>query len=703
MTAVACVTPAAQTPWAYSNLLSVTVSRLVGCQYNLFSYDAPALTSASAGNAPRSGQASLTLAGLNFAQFNSCPTVTVGGSLCLTQSWSTLTAVICQVMPGSQLASMVGVNLLVEGGPSNLFSYDAPILTFMPRNAMSVVLRTASLSLMGLNFGLVDLSVSVALGSTMCSSVSWRSDTSVVCAAPIGSGESLSAVVTSQSLHTVVSFFTFDAPRPSALAPVNAPTTGGSLLSLWGSSFGSEDLSPTVAIQQTACATTSWTSASQLLCRAVPSSDSVASVTLRVSTLSGTALIFMTYDSVALTAILPGNAPTSGQTSLTLAGVNFGATSLSVTARIGQTVCSEAVYIASTSMVCAVPAGTGRLQSVVITTADVLASTRTALFTFDAPSATHLRSANAGTSGWASLTLVGLNFALQNFSPTVTLGMSVCISSSWVTTTTLVCSSAAGTGLGLGTLLGISSLLGTSAVQFSYDAPGITSVRAANGATSGSSSLTLRGVGFGTVNYSPFLSATPSFVQCSTSSWVSPTVIRCLLQASYGSELSLGLVIGTLLGSAPLVFSYDAPVVTGVSYFASSALLGFSTISGVNFGSANPTPTVRIGNTLCTSTSWLSGSSIYCTTPAGAGVNQAVSISLGIASGVVNNAFTFTGPILSQMNPPNAVLSGGSRVRSYSASSNPVCANGLPYRHDEPPFPIHAFFVLCVTDRSVVI
>ena len=68
-----------------------------------------------------------------------------------------------------------------------------------------------SISVSGLNFGIVDASPTSTIGSTFCTTVSWVSTSSVLCASAVGSGSQLDAVVTVAAfVATSQAAFSFD-------------------------------------------------------------------------------------------------------------------------------------------------------------------------------------------------------------------------------------------------------------------------------------------------------------------------------------------------------------------------------------------------------------------------------------------------------------------------------------------------------------
>ena len=78
--------------------------------------------------------------------------------------------------------------------------------------------------------------------------------------------------------------------------PANAPTTGGSTLTLLGTNFGAASFSPSAWIGATQCSPTDWTSTTSITCK-VPAGGGVAlTTTVSVALLTSTARSWLTYD-----------------------------------------------------------------------------------------------------------------------------------------------------------------------------------------------------------------------------------------------------------------------------------------------------------------------------------------------------------------------------------------------------------------------
>ena len=148
------------------------------------------------------------------------------------------------------------------------------------------------------------------------------------------------------------------------------------------------------------------------------------------------------------------------------------------------------------------------------------------------------------------------------------------------------------------------------AAVLSYDAPVLTFVKP-NGPQSGGALLTMDGMHFAAADYtsSGFLSE----ALCVTSSWQSATSIKCMspnIQVLPGfGEIQTAYITGTGVN----VFHFDEPCITYVMVTNAGHTGGIAvSIVGLNFGYADYTSTVSIGEAACYSTSWTTKTNVFC-------------------------------------------------------------------------------------------
>jgi len=703
-----------------SKAVGVTVQGLAGQLADSFTFDSPVVTftthsvlGAQNFNAPTSADLSVTITGFDFGMSNLSPLLNFGGKPCDTTSWVTVSALMCNSISGSGAARLsVAVDSVIGTGP-DFFTYDAPAITDLTR-PNTVTTAAGSVTMMGLNFGPEDFSMSVRVGLTSCQTSSWTSVTSAACHTPAGTGTQSMQLSLSSVVGTGFMAFSYDAPAVSHAMITNNPTTGGGYLTLFGNNFGVSDVSLTAGIPPSACASTTWASDTSIACMA-PAGSGTSSNTVTVSALAGTLALSFTYDAPSITRLHVPNVPTTSGATVTLMGTNFGPTSSGNTIFIGETRCSTTYWATATQMVCGAMQGTGEAKGVVLEVSS-LVGTFYLSFTYDTPVVTVADPLNMPTTAGVSITISGTNFGLQDSSFTMAIGETPCVDSIWISTTALSCRPAVGSGghSGAGAAVSatvlVSAIVGTAeeiAYGFTYDSPVVTYAGSiVNGPTSGGSTLTLSGMNFGFLEYTPVRvqAGVVALSECTTTAWVSDTSLTCAVPMGIGTMRHIAVAYQKNIGTLAGVFTYDGPVLTHLSR-ANGPTSGTTmlTINGINLGAPSPyagqsstsaslypknTTRAYVENDLfdslgsytgsqfkqCESTAFVSSSQIVCTTPLGSGAARSVRVEVegvtvqynGVTSnysvGVTLQGFSYDGPVLTLMIPANGPITSGASL-----------------------------------------
>ena len=206
-----------------------------------------------------------------------------------------------------------------------------------------------------------------------CKTTSWTSGTALVCMTGIGSGAARAMITLSKLVGTAASMYTYDptactsgdgitagtivcdavggtvagmvpgctctcnsgfhgsdcasAYRLTAIAPVNAPVSGGGPITISGWALGAVDHGATMFLGSTHCATTSWRSFTAILCQTPAGIATVQSPSeyrrwgIPYAYLGGG---MFTYEAPIVSSAT-GNAPISAaHTSVVVIGLNFG-------------------------------------------------------------------------------------------------------------------------------------------------------------------------------------------------------------------------------------------------------------------------------------------------------------------------------------------------------------------------------------------
>jgi hypothetical protein len=203
--------------------------------------------------------------------------------------------------------------LLTVSGPVGTgtaqLTFDAPALTHsrLPNWPSS---GGASVTLLGVNFGMADATVTGSLASLgACSTSAWTSATALQCQAQASASfGAMQAFVISVGgmLGTRTLAMSFDAPAVTHALGSNIARSGGGGVTFLGVSFGSADLTATSSIASAgACATSTWTTATALQCLAAFTyTGGSAQQALTVGGAVGTRTSGLTFDAPDVTQLV---------------------------------------------------------------------------------------------------------------------------------------------------------------------------------------------------------------------------------------------------------------------------------------------------------------------------------------------------------------------------------------------------------------
>ena len=303
-----------------------------------------------------------------------------------------------------------------------------------------------------------------------------------------------------------------------------------------------------------------------------------------------------------------------------------------------------------------------------LVTVSAVAGTGLDVFSYDAPvgSAGML---NTVLTGGSSVTVTGLNFGYVALSGSVALSRDLCRTVSWTSVTTIACMSSALSGALRMMSVTISATVGTGLDVLSFDAP-VGSHVLMNTPQSGRAFLTLLGLNFGYVDHSP--TAMLASAPCKTASWTSETQLRCVSGQLASASMYLSVTISATVGTGLGVLSFDAGVVSTVVRNTPQSGGASMTLLGLNFGYSVYTESVSLGGRLCSTSSWMSGTSVRCHVQVAVAADQTSVVTVSAVSGTGLDVFSYDAPVVSSA-VLNAPWSGGAAVT----------VNGLNFGYSE--------------------
>jgi hypothetical protein len=299
------------------------------------------------------------------------------------------------------------------------------------------------------------------------------------------------------------------------------------------------------------------------LCKLSGSAEPAVSVSCSAGLqVSGGLSAAVSYDVAVVRSVSPGNAGSSGSSSVTVVGALFGAWDRSAEARVHSTAAAGTGWVADSSVICRARSGLSWALSAAVS-AGVQRGSVSAAVSYDAPSVSSAGVSNAASSGGMSVSVSGRGMGVSGHSAAGRVGGSACGASVWRSDSGLVCRSGAGSGWGQHVLVSAGVQRGSLSAAVSYNAPSVSSAGPSNGVTSGSLSVTVSGRGLANFGVSAGLRIGVS--AASATFWISGSSVvgRCAAGLGAGG----GVLISASLqgGSVTLALSYDAVKVSSVS------------------------------------------------------------------------------------------------------------------------------------------
>lgn len=457
-----------------------------------------------------------------------------------------------------------------------------------------------------------------------------------------------------------MNLFNYEAPFITSVSPTSGATSGGTLLTINGQSFGASPGSATLG--GTPMSIQSW---NHNEVKAFTPPGVGLNHHVRIQTASGTSnVVPFSYNPPLISNVSPPSGPAAGGTFVTITGNDFGATpGIATLANNAMTVQSWS----HTEVTAFTPPGIGLLQPVRIQTASGTSNDGT--FNYSARFILNVNPPMGPTTGGTLITISGENFG--SAPGTVTLASIPMAVQSW---SNLEIQALTPPGVGMNRPVQVNTASGASNLgNFSYFPPFIQTIRPSTGPTSGGTLVTITGTDFGPLPGTVMLAGNPMSVQ----SWTHNEV-RALTPA--GAGLNQQVQIQTASGVSNLVsFHYGAPILLQVDPTSGPTAGGTPlTILGENFGS---TPGVAtLAGVPMSILSW-SHTQVIALSPPGVGLNQLVQIQT--ASGTSNaGLFNFDAPLITGVNPPSGPLSGGTPITISGVNFGPLVGsatlNGLP-------------------------
>eukprot|EP00960_Hanusia_phi_P035319 751627-Hanusia_phi.AAC.1 len=635
--------------------------------------------------------------------------VSIGSSSCSSIHHVSSTSLKCKLANGT--GSNLRVTLSLNGYQVDYqsFHYDSPELTTIsPANVPPSNDVISVLTVYGKNFGVEECSGACSLNisiETRCGETTWISDSSLLCKGPfvastnstfiqgVGSHRVQGAAMSADGAVDFLSnvSFHFDAPVITSLAPREVPSTGIHFVSFLGSNFGLEDFSPVARIGSCACTTTEYVSDSSLKCQ-VPAYASFLTEMNNASvevggTISESTLRLRYLSRPVIEFLRPSNSPNTGKKDITILGLNLGITVDTVVAKIAQAACLQTTWLSTTSLVCTAPPGRGKAQPVEVFIQSNLATIsleRAGAFSYDYPYLSVTSLGNAAPRGGQTVRILGGNFGVDGQRGAI-VGMvdsTRCLETRWTSDSSIDCTLSPGIGNSViwlksscddfngGTKFSCIETPQDARVPLVWDRPVFSESTYSVRTTEQEYNFT--GNNFGSFDSSIYLKIGET--NTSFCNWFSDTSISCTIRGGLGLNNAeifyLAHDVNTPLQNYSNLFSFDNPVIYNVfPDFGPNTGGQIVTLNGTNFSPFDNSVVIKIGSSLCRSSAWISDSSLFCSTPAGAYIHRTVAIDFndGVARASKERAFNYSSKTCGEIKK----YEPGARDGDYMLNSKP--------------------------------
>jgi hypothetical protein len=633
------------------------------------------------------------------------------------------------------------------GGTITLFGNNFGTLDFTGRASVGTHSNQSLVYLDG-DGGLVAYNVT---GATTCESTRWLSETSARCKVSAGAGVQYGVAFTvGQSIGTQQTghFFSYDIPVMTGAFPANGPAYGGENVTLrfggslttysitmLGRDFGRVDYTPKARLGDTDCMAAKWLSSSSLVCK-IPGGG-CKDVSIAVSVLGynngtqyGVATKQFSYDAPALSTIDAGNntGPTTGGANFQINGKNFGPGIHSIVYRIGSTNMNETTWISDTFVMGKVPAGVGRALTLAISVCGNQGAL-SRVYSYSAPNVTGAAGGEVNQmlftgkrtgdamdpapsvplvvqTGGSTVSVTGAYFGQADYSASVRFASTAGIRTNWTSDTAIEAVNPSGVCANHHLVATVGVQSGTLKDAFCYDIPFVTAGTGQwrNRPTTGSQSISLLGVNFGSAQYSPagrviwtelkseWSSSTPDGLKnytgtaCMGTGWISFSSVSCKYPAGiYPNHIVRFTICGEGTNNNETTFSYDEPKILRLHHGNSPASGQVSMhVTGLNFGTADYSAQMYVGHTkskvydatnasqtVFMAINWYSDSSLYAKTPPGLGLELGIILFHNVSdrlAGTLQGLYSYDGPTISSVAQANSPAIGAINITISGAN-----------------------------------
>ena len=662
----------------------LTLGRVKSSISETWSYDLPQISSTTTHDFfydTSSFNFPIVVSGSGFGRYDMTGGARMGGSTCLRTSWHSDREITCY-LPGSVGGNRLSIAFTVDCSVQTLslaFTYLPPRVSGgTPSNIHGF--GRQFIPILGDNFGSYEITPFAVIGLTSCELSTWDSDTGVTCKSSRGSQSSLSLIVSIASVEPMpmkTEAISYDSAWISVVSGTNLRSAGYQQVQTIGYGLSPIDSTPKTSFYKTAAESTRWISDSWLVCK---TSRGLAQ-SLRVQITAGVNVHstseIVSYDFAKISHLSKYNFASILKQTVFVSGISLSHFAQTCRVRISGSSSESSAWFSDSSVLAKAAGGslqnlyTGIQLNSLVVTAGRSTGSITGVVTYDLQFVSGSHTGNSAIKGRSPLHILLVNVGSEDYTISGASGYTECEASTWVSDSTLLCRTAAG-------FLGSYSLHLTASERevsltesFSYNAP---SINVYNWSRTNTVNLTIAEQYNETwASYSgTFGSLQQSMVGgigltlCEASLWISDSMLSCKTSFNLATSMRIVLTSGVHVGSSTDALSFSAgrieKMYQGVRNHSNviPTSPGAVQLLGAFFRHEPHSLSLRVGDTDCERTDWVSVTTISCSVPVGSKATQILRFTAAIRALTATEMWSFDVVIFSQVHPANRVSRTGS-------------------------------------------
>ena len=233
--------------------------------------------------------------------------------------------------------------------------------------------------------------------------------------------------------------------------------------------------------------------------------------------------------------------------------------------------------------------------------------------------------------------------------------------SMWISTSSLRCIGSRSTFKTRILMVTSGGLSGSFSMFFSADLPTSSIIIMSNSYSTGSSSFSIHGSGFGFISLTALNQAGHSTAE--STSWHSDTCMVSRRPSGLQATQRVAISFGSRVGSGSEALSQDLRRSSAIKSLNSASTGSSSlTIFGLNLGQTQYCISSRIHQSSCEISEWRSDSSVACRAFQAIGSSHRLVVSSGDRIESSSRAMSMSGSLLSSVRPVNGALTGASVI-----------------------------------------